>query len=71
VDKRLSVGSELRFAIDKAFREEGIEIPFAQHDIHLRDIERLEQALAALKPDRRTVPEDAAPPPGPAGEKPA
>ncbi len=53
VDKRLTVSSELRFAIDKAFREEGIEIPFSQHDIHLRDIERLEQALAALKPETK------------------
>ncbi|MGF1639999.1 MAG: DUF3772 domain-containing protein [Rhodospirillales bacterium] len=48
VEKRLSVGSDLRFAIDAAFREAGIEIPFSQHDIHLRDIDRLEQALAAL-----------------------
>ncbi len=64
VDKRLIVGSDLRFAIDKAFREEGIEIPFSQHDIHLRDIERLEQALAALQPDERPPASDAAPAPG-------
>lgn len=51
VDKRLTATSDLRFAIDKAFREHGIEIPFAQHDIHLRDIERLERALAGTKPE--------------------
>jgi small-conductance mechanosensitive channel len=28
--------SELRFAIDRAFREAGIEIPFPQRDLHLR-----------------------------------
>ncbi len=30
------VMSELRFAIDKAFREHGIEIPFPQRDLHIR-----------------------------------
>lgn len=29
--------SELRFSIDKAFREEGIEIPFKQVDLHFRN----------------------------------
>ncbi len=28
--------SELRFAVDRAFREQGIEIPFPQRDLHLR-----------------------------------
>jgi small-conductance mechanosensitive channel len=30
------VASDLRFAIDRAFRENGIEIPFPQRDLHLR-----------------------------------
>jgi small-conductance mechanosensitive channel len=30
------VASDLRFAIDRAFREAGIEIPFPQRDLHLR-----------------------------------
>ncbi len=46
VEQISRVASELRFAIDKAFREAGIEIPFLQTDIHLRDIDRLEAALA-------------------------
>ncbi|VAW15887.1 Potassium efflux system KefA protein / Small-conductance mechanosensitive channel [hydrothermal vent metagenome] len=37
VGKRLSVTSDLHFAIDKAFREHGIEIPFPQSDVHVRD----------------------------------
>jgi potassium-dependent mechanosensitive channel len=28
--------SDLNFAIDQAFRERGIELPFPQRDIHLR-----------------------------------
>ncbi|MGZ8995504.1 MAG: mechanosensitive ion channel domain-containing protein, partial [Rhodospirillales bacterium] len=45
VDKRLLVASDLRFAIDAMVRAQGIEIPYSQHDIHLRDIDRIEQAL--------------------------
>lgn len=33
---RPRVASDLRFAIDAAFRREGIEIPFPQRDLHLR-----------------------------------
>lgn len=36
IDERLSVVSDLNFAIDAAFRAEGIEIPFPQRDLHLR-----------------------------------
>ena len=65
IDKRLIVGSDLRFAIDRAFREEGIEIPFSQHDIHFRDMERLEQALAAFNAARTTGVGEAVPPRSP------
>jgi potassium efflux system protein len=38
VDQRLSVLSDINFAIDRAFRENGIEIPFPQRDLHLRSL---------------------------------
>lgn len=46
VDRLITTRSELRFAILRAFREAGIEIPFPQRDLHLKDIDRLERALS-------------------------
>ncbi len=37
IDMRRNVISDLNFAIDKAFREHGIEISFPQRDVHIRD----------------------------------
>ncbi len=38
VDNRLTIISDLNFAIDDAFRAEGIEIPFPQRDVHVRSM---------------------------------
>jgi len=35
-EERLMVSSDLRFRIDRAFREHGVEIPFSQQDLHIR-----------------------------------
>ena len=37
VDRRLQTKSDLNLAIDAAFREAGIEIPFPQRDLHFRN----------------------------------
>lgn len=37
IDTALSVKSDLHFAIDKAFRENGVEIPFPQRDVHIKN----------------------------------
>jgi small-conductance mechanosensitive channel len=38
VDQRLTTLSDLNYAIEKKFREAGIEIPFPQRDIHVRSV---------------------------------
>jgi small-conductance mechanosensitive channel len=48
VEKQVRVGSDLRFAVESALREAEIELPYPQHDIRLRDIDRLEAAIAAI-----------------------
>ncbi len=40
IDERLQVVSDINFAIDAAFRKEGIEIPFPQRDVHLYNMPR-------------------------------
>lgn len=42
------VASDLRFAIFRAFSEQGVEIPFGQSEVRLRDIERLETLVERL-----------------------
>jgi small-conductance mechanosensitive channel len=41
--------SRLNFAIDAAFRREGVEVPFPQRDIHVRSAAGLESILKASK----------------------
>lgn len=45
VGQVLTVRSHMHFEIDKRFREAGIEIPFAQRDIHLRNPGDLGEAI--------------------------
>ena len=37
IDYRLRTRSDLSFAIDAIFRKNGIEVPFPQGDVHVRD----------------------------------
>ncbi|MDH3580374.1 MAG: DUF3772 domain-containing protein [Hyphomicrobiales bacterium] len=58
IDHLLDVRSDLRYAIFAGFREAGIQIPFPQRDLHLKDIDRLERAIEgkpAPKPRRTPV----------------
>ncbi len=38
-DERLSVQSEINVAVNKALKDAGIEIPFPQHDLHIRSVD--------------------------------
>jgi small-conductance mechanosensitive channel len=45
IDDRLKIRSELGVIVDRLFREEGIEIPFPQRDLHLRSVDSKLQPL--------------------------
>ncbi|MCB1546955.1 MAG: mechanosensitive ion channel, partial [Hyphomicrobiaceae bacterium] len=69
IKRTFDVQTDLRIAIFKAFAERGIEIPFPQQDLHLRDLDGLKQALAKVLAERQggTAPKDVTePPPKPA-----
>jgi small-conductance mechanosensitive channel len=44
------VQSALLTAIDKAFREAGIEIPFPQRDLHLKNLDQLAEVIRGRRP---------------------
>jgi len=46
ITRQLGIQTDLRIAIVKKFREEGIEIPYPQSDVHLRDLNWLKTAMA-------------------------
>jgi small-conductance mechanosensitive channel len=50
VNWMLSAKSDMNFAISKAFREEGIDIPFAQRDVYIKNLDQLGAGKPADKP---------------------
>lgn len=64
VSRSGAVQSDLRIAIMKEFKAAGIEIPFNQHDIHLRDLDAVRALLNRLAEERaaKTRPPDVARP---------
>ena len=54
VNQIINARSELLFKIYLALGEAGIEIPFPQRDIHLRDIDRLVEAVGGTGPAPQT-----------------
>ncbi len=60
VNNVLSVRSDLNFEIVRRFDEEGIEIPFAQRDIHLRNLDELGETLGQVVARGKHTKEDKA-----------
>lgn len=52
VSKSGNVQSDLRIAILKEFKAAGIEIPYNQHDVHLRDLDSVRALLNRLAEER-------------------
>lgn len=64
VSYRLLIGSDLRFEIDRQFREAGVEIPFPQRVVHMADSgAAAPSAEAAAGPNFGSGPEAAGPKP--------
>ncbi|MCU0954381.1 MAG: DUF3772 domain-containing protein [Hyphomicrobium sp.] len=60
-NKRGAAMSDLRHRIVRAFRENGIEMPYAQHDIHLRDLDFVKTLVQRVQEAR--APDTSQPPP--------
>lgn len=52
VSKGGNASTELRILVLKALREAGIEIPFAQTDVHLRDLDLVKSLVARIAEER-------------------
>ena len=56
VEQRFHVASDLHFAIDTAFRKAGIEMPFPQRDVHLRNLDELAKAIGRARREGSSAP---------------
>ncbi len=59
--KRGAAMSDLRHRIVRAFREHGIEMPYAQHDVHLRDLDFVKTLVQRVQ-DVRAAEQASSPP---------
>jgi small-conductance mechanosensitive channel len=48
------VANDVRLEIFRRFRKEGIEIPFAQRDLHIRDLDRIEAMVRSVSGGSRS-----------------
>jgi small-conductance mechanosensitive channel len=62
ISQALGVQSDLRIAMLKALREAGIEIPFNQVDVNLRDLDAVKRYLAQYLQERAGKAPDSAQP---------
>lgn len=57
IEQHMHVKSDLHFEIDKSFRAANIEIPFAQRDLNIRNVDKVAAAIATAV-SRASPPED-------------
>jgi len=62
IERRFSVTSDLNFAVDAAFREAGISIPFPQRDLHIVSYPEQPDPVAKTKPRKKAPTAGSAPP---------
>ena len=67
INKTLAAQTDLRMRILKEFRQAGIEMPYAQHDIHLRDLDVVRQLITRAAEERTSRPQPAQEPKAPTG----
>jgi small-conductance mechanosensitive channel len=67
-NRRGAAMSDLRHRIVKAFRQEGIEMPYAQYDVHLRDLDFVKSLVQRMQDGR--VADAPRPPKSPAPAEP-
>ena len=56
VEEHIHVRSDLGLAINKAFREHKIEIPFPQRDLHIKEVAREESIVSPASEERTSFP---------------
>ena len=54
IDRRFTVTSDINFALDAAFREAGISIPFPQRDLHI--VSQPDRQVASAVPEQEPAP---------------
>ena len=64
IERYWTIWSDLHYAIDAAFREANITIPFPQRDLHLKDLDRIKGMIPGVDgsgdsraPENRTAKE--------------
>ncbi len=45
IENKMSIASDLRFSIRKAFQDEGIEIPFPQQDVYIKQVSGVSKSI--------------------------
>ena len=64
IDNRLSIKNEINREIDRLFRQSNVEIPFPQHDLHIRTMDKsCQNALIELKTSAAPQPQSQPPAP--------